>query len=214
MKCERCNSEHDGSYGSGRFCSVQCANSRGKRSDEFKAKVSKKLSKYPGYLDKVCDQCKSNFTIKNSRKNQVRRFCSQSCATSWHQAQPEYKNRIGKHFSNLAKKRYEKGDNSIGWQTRSNLPPSYPEKVSMSILDNNGISYEREVRIGKYFADFVIGESLIIEVDGRQHNEVERRKSDIKKDKYLSNLGYTVVRIKWLKGENFIERFEQLLKAQ
>ena len=27
MKCEKCNKEHDGSYGSGRFCSSKCARS-------------------------------------------------------------------------------------------------------------------------------------------------------------------------------------------
>ena len=28
MYCERCNSEHSGEYGSGRFCSRACANTR------------------------------------------------------------------------------------------------------------------------------------------------------------------------------------------
>jgi len=39
-KCENCNKEHDESYGSGRFCSKKCANSRGKRSEETKQKIS------------------------------------------------------------------------------------------------------------------------------------------------------------------------------
>jgi hypothetical protein len=45
MKCERCNKEHDCTYGSGRFCSTSCANSRGPRSKEVKEKISKKLIK-------------------------------------------------------------------------------------------------------------------------------------------------------------------------
>lgn len=28
MKCEKCNTEHDGSFGSGRYCSIKCAKSR------------------------------------------------------------------------------------------------------------------------------------------------------------------------------------------
>lgn len=45
MICEACSSNHDGSYGSGRFCSSQCSRSfstRGKR-DEINKKVSSKL---------------------------------------------------------------------------------------------------------------------------------------------------------------------------
>lgn len=44
MKCENCNNEHDGSYGSGRFCSRACANSR-KFSQQVKEKISLKLKR-------------------------------------------------------------------------------------------------------------------------------------------------------------------------
>ncbi len=42
MKCQKCGTEHDGSYGSGKFCSRSCSNSR-VHSEETKRKVSKKL---------------------------------------------------------------------------------------------------------------------------------------------------------------------------
>ena len=44
-KCENCNNEHNGSYGSGRFCSLECAKSfstKAKRS-EINSAVSEKL---------------------------------------------------------------------------------------------------------------------------------------------------------------------------
>ena len=44
FKCLRCEKEHDGSFASGKYCSLPCANSRGPRTDEFKEKVSKKLT--------------------------------------------------------------------------------------------------------------------------------------------------------------------------
>jgi 5-methylcytosine-specific restriction endonuclease McrA len=44
LKCLRCNKSHDGSFGSGKYCSIGCSNSRGPRSAEFKSKVSKKMS--------------------------------------------------------------------------------------------------------------------------------------------------------------------------
>lgn len=46
MKCEYCNKEHSGTYGSGRFCSKECAcgfSTKAKRK-EINKKVSKKLS--------------------------------------------------------------------------------------------------------------------------------------------------------------------------
>ena len=39
MKCIKCNNEHDGSFGSGKYCSRACANSR-VRTEEVKKKIS------------------------------------------------------------------------------------------------------------------------------------------------------------------------------
>ena len=51
MKCEECGNDHDGSYGSGRFCSKKCRGA-------FCAKVGRKhLHKEPW----VCDQCGEKF---------------------------------------------------------------------------------------------------------------------------------------------------------
>lgn len=68
MKCESCKKEHDGSYGSGRFCSRACSNRRIisekqkkkvsakliKLSDRF-CKCGKKLGRYSGSI--VCRSC-------------------------------------------------------------------------------------------------------------------------------------------------------------
>lgn len=43
MNCFRCNKAHNGLFGSGKFCSIQCANSRGPRNEEFKKSVSSKM---------------------------------------------------------------------------------------------------------------------------------------------------------------------------
>ena len=64
MKCEYCNKEHDGSYGSGRFCSVRCARvfSTSRKRQEINSKVSKTIAnnsianyyKNPKYC-KICN---------------------------------------------------------------------------------------------------------------------------------------------------------------
>lgn len=44
MKCKRCGEEHDGSYGSGRFCSVKCARTRA-HSKKVREKISSSVKK-------------------------------------------------------------------------------------------------------------------------------------------------------------------------
>lgn len=46
MKCENCTTEHDGSYGSGRFCSGKCARgfSTKTKREQINAAVSKRLA--------------------------------------------------------------------------------------------------------------------------------------------------------------------------
>ena len=44
MKCNKCGKEHDGSFGSGKFCSRACANSR-IRTEETKKKISEGILK-------------------------------------------------------------------------------------------------------------------------------------------------------------------------
>ena len=43
--CERCGAEHDGSFGSGRFCSRSCANAR-THSDETKEKIKSSVNSF------------------------------------------------------------------------------------------------------------------------------------------------------------------------
>jgi hypothetical protein len=49
MKCKKCDKEHDGSFGSGKFCSRACANSR-VRSEETKNKISEGILKSEWWL--------------------------------------------------------------------------------------------------------------------------------------------------------------------
>ena len=57
-KCENCNKKHDGSYGSGRFCSSKCArgfSTKSKR-EEINKQVSKALKKEkPKRICEVCE---------------------------------------------------------------------------------------------------------------------------------------------------------------
>ncbi len=85
-----------------------------------------------------------------------------------------------------------------GWKSRKKLEPSYPESYFMEVLNNEGVTFDREVKIGRYFADFLLPNNTILEIDGSQHKRDEyRRESDKKKDEFLHSQGYKVLRIDW-----------------
>ena len=62
-------------------------------------------------------------------------------------------------------------------------------------LKNLPVSFNRQKVIGKYIVDFYCAKSkLVIEIDGSQHYEDEGLEKDKQRDKYLQNLGLTVIR--------------------
>lgn len=83
MKCENCEKEHNGYYGSGRFCDTRCARSYSTKlkRKEINKKVSKTLKKNfvpwnkGNKTIKICEFCENEFTVKNKKV----RFCSVKC---------------------------------------------------------------------------------------------------------------------------------------
>jgi 5-methylcytosine-specific restriction endonuclease McrA len=70
-KCENCDNDHDGNYGSGRFCSNKCArgfSTKNKR-QEINEKVSKKLL---GYDDGLTKQQRIQQKIANKHASYIR----------------------------------------------------------------------------------------------------------------------------------------------
>ena len=77
--CENCEAEHDGSYGSGRFCSTKCArgfSTKAKRK-EINEKVSKKLKKELKTYEKECKVCDSIFLTNKENRT----VCSKKCVS-------------------------------------------------------------------------------------------------------------------------------------
>ena len=77
MVCENCGSEHNGSYGSGRFCCEKCARgfSTKEKREEINEKVSKKLSGKDIYIpkEKFCLCC------GKATKKGAYLYCSFTC---------------------------------------------------------------------------------------------------------------------------------------
>lgn len=76
---------------------------------------------------------------------------------------------------------------------------SYPEKYFNEIFTNECIKLERYYRVGLYELDFALVDKKIdIEIDGDQHYlDPKVTEIDIRRDKYLSDNGWKIIRIKW-----------------
>ena len=139
MKCENCSSKHDGSYGSGRFCSSKCArgfSTKAKRK-EINRKVSKTLTinkkEWSYKAGRVCLCCDKVIPRYNAY------FCSSKCHSDYKYLQfvkNWKKNRHKKHKCNTSKhiKRYlkEKYGNKCmkcGWDKTNSITGNVPIHV-------------------------------------------------------------------------------------
>ena len=63
-----------------------------------------------------------------------------------------------------------------------------------SALD--GLKFRRQVPVGNYVADFLcIEHRLIVELDGRPHEQEDQRRHDAIRDRWLRDNGYHVLRL-------------------
>lgn len=181
-------------------CSYKCANNFFKKeyTDERKKQISESLRKYyesndgkQTIIDKnqnvlVKKECKFCGQLFRPKQNKIK-YCSTSCTKKC----PEYR----KKLSASTKQRVLNGTHN-GWNSRKII--SYPEQFFMGVLINNNISYQHNKPVGKYFIDFAIVEKKIaLEIDGKQHQYENRKKSDEIKDKFLTENGWKVYRISW-----------------
>ena len=128
MICEKCKNNHDGSYGSGRFCSSFCARSfsTSEKRDMINKKVSQKLKGnkcIKGGLLKLCDYgCgqEAKYQLKNGKW----------CCSDSHTSCPEVRNKNSKGVKiarkdgkifNFPKNAHLKGHESF----RKNLQEKY-----------------------------------------------------------------------------------------
>lgn len=188
MICENCNIEHDGSYGSGRFCSSKCARGFATKKDrrQISDKVRASLTK-PKEIS-ICPECEKEFA-----KVRNRTYCSNACASKARWKNQEYKAKVKETINDLAKE-----GKFGGWKVRT-AEPSYAEKYFIEVLNNAGIPFTREKYESGFFIDFALDEiKIALEIDGQQHFTDENRiESDKKKDEVLSKNGWKVIRIKW-----------------
>lgn len=70
----------------------------------------------------------------------------------------------------------------------------------------NGVKFVRQYPIGPYIVDFACRKkSIVIELDGGQHNEIQNKINDDKRTEYLISKGYKVLRFWNSEIDNNIE---------
>ncbi len=76
---------------------------------------------------------------------------------------------------------------------------SMAEGIVYRLLEENGVLFQFQYKIGPYRADFLIGDDLVFELDGPTHFTKEGKKLDLMRDKYMESKGYKVLRVPiWL----------------
>lgn len=201
MICENCGKEHDGSYGSGRFCSEKCARSFStlKNRKEIGNKISNSLRN----SDKI------NHTNREYLKNP--NYCGVCGKLLQKRNKSGYCLECLRHAPELAEKRrnickYASSQvkNRKYWMTRDKK--SYAEKFWITVLNNNNILYSHNFPVKiedtghHFYLDFYIQKNdilLDLEIDGKQHEYEDRKLHDQSRDLYLTKQGYIVYRIKW-----------------
>lgn len=201
-KCENCEDEHNGEYGSGRFCSNKCARGFSTKANRslINEKVKLKLTIEP--YKKICKECQNEFETKIKRLT----FCSNACSAIFRGKDDDIKLKLS-----LSAKENVKNGTHVGWQSRKIR--SYAELFFEKVLINNNIKFDTEYKINKrdlgikdasnYFLDFYLSDyNIDLEIDGKQHEYPERKIKDEIRDKLLKKNGYKVHRIKWKNPNN------------
>lgn len=175
--------------------------------------LGKKNRRYE-IITKICPICQKEFETKLGFCKE-KTTCSIACSNTLLPKQSSDESK--KKTSNSLKLAIAEGRHKI-WIVRYKTIRSYPEQYVESILkDEFGIlkdkNYMSEFRQGRWFIDFAFNDKKIaIEIDGKQHELPERKASDIEKDKFLIEQGWSVHRIKW-KGVKTKEDREAIIST-
>ncbi len=207
MICEYCKKEHDGNYGSGRFCSDSCRRAFCGSKNKGSTNLQPRQSKDGGWK---CEYCNLNFRtralliVHHKDEHNVQRGTNQytkaeklglpkpvvseetrkklSNAFSGNK-NPSKRIDVRKKISNSMKKAHAEGRaHNIG-ECRWNNEPSYPEQWFMKVLKNEfGLEkdkdYKMEFPFHKFSLDFAwLDKKVCIEIDGEQHERFQEQKN-------------------------------------
>ena len=179
--CEHCNKEHDGSFGSGRFCSKSCANTqihsqitKNKISNSVKNSELFKKEMFKRKVDIVKRQCPicQNFFEGRPSDMKNKTYCSLKCCF--------YDKSHGYKFSNKPPGGYRPGGGrgKKGWYKNFFCDSTYELVFVIYCIDHNisltrntvGFPYFLNEKLHHYYPDFIISDEYI-EIKGYETKE-------------------------------------------
>jgi len=223
MNCENCSIQHDGKYGSGRFCSKFCSSSYS--SNKNKELKNKKISdslvgRFTGLQNSVyksnrfekqvilnCPICKSEFN-----KSYSKIYCSRSC----------YLLDINSNFRKKASGGYRKGSGigKKGWYKGYWCDSSWELAFVIYNIDNNikfernriGYEYLYEGKIHRYYPDYLISDNLY-EIKGYETEKDKEKYKGVKDINltilYKKDIQYMIDYVITKYGNDYIKLYEK-----
>lgn len=225
-KCELCGNTHDGSYGSGRFCSDNCRR-------RWCGRQSNKNGKLTGHAGCNKYTVSKTYVKPSKRRASVKRtdahraeqplaerpcqYCGRlftfRCHLVTHEKECKFNpNRIPRKTcarSEEAKRKTSASMKKFCAEHPERVPyvlnhhrhgDSFPEKFFKSVLDKENIKYEKDFPACGYFLDFAWPTfKVYFEVDGEQHY-VDRRivEHDAIRTTALESDGWKcLIRVRW-----------------
>jgi hypothetical protein len=177
-RCENCDLEHNGNYGSGRFCNDKCARSFStkKNREQINKKVSEKLKKFHIGVIRTCKVCGKEI---DSRKKRTIQTCSFSCSGKLRWLDDEYRDNLTKKIQDRCSSVSEKerlkqigrkgGFGSKGYTDNGVYYDSKIEKTCFEFLEKNKIIFTphktipNSTKVSDVYIDSI---GLWIEIDG------------------------------------------------
>jgi very-short-patch-repair endonuclease len=161
---------------------------------------------YPEKVLKVCILCNRKFKVQPARENK-RKFCSKKCKDDFERDYIEAKCQNCLKIFQLSRADFNRGrghfcsrDCFICYRGETSI-----EKKIRLALERSGVTYIQEAKIDYYRVDFLLSsKKIIIECDGVYwHKNSQLR--DRRKNIFLVNKGYRVIRI----SENEINKIPE-----
>jgi len=108
----------------------------------------------------------------------------------------------------MSKKR-RRGYNLNRFAQEMRVNPTSGELVMLGRLEMSGLKFKHQQPAGCYIVDFMVPSKLvIIEVDGKYHEDAEQQTKDARRQHYLETMGFHFFRVK--NGESALFDFEQI----
>ena len=213
-KCNRCGEDHEGTFGSGKYCSRSCANKR-THSKETIEKIKNSLR--AERILKECEHCKKEFEVTQSRIKQT--TCSKSCSAKIHGR--GWTNHDKVDWSKVNKKAYADGNNYVAggttpWIKYKDIKVQGSYELQMcKILDAQKknkeikdweystvrVKYNHEGKVRTYLIDFTV----INNDDTRKCIEVKGRETELDKIKWKAARSQGIILEVWRKADLFNE---------